>query len=264
MNHVNHVKQENIDRWSGFADIYVSSRPVPPQIITKSVLTYLAAPPQTVVDLGSGTGLSTAIWKDIAQNVIGIEPNDDMRNAAGSNAAENIVYQKGVANQTGLPADSADVVTISQAFHWMDIPSTLDEVFRILKPNGVLAIYDCDWPPSIDWVMEQEYYALQRKCDSFNFAQKTHAVRNDKHTYIEQLNAFGKFRFVKEIVCHSVEPCTPERMIGIALSQGAVQDALKAGAPVQEDIDAFCGVVNERCGENFDIVLSYRLRLAVK
>jgi len=261
---MSNVKQENIDRWSGFADIYANSRPVPPQIVTKSILMYLPSLPQSVVDLGSGTGLSAAIWKDTAQNVIGVEPNDDMRKVAERNAAGNITYQKGVSNQTGLPANSADVVTISQAFHWMDIPSTLDEVFRILKPGGVLAIYDCDWPPSIDWVVEQEYYALQRKCDRINFAQATHAVRNDKSAYVKQLNAFGKFRFVKEIVCHSVESCTPERMIGIALSQGAVQDALKAGAPVQGDIDAFCGVVNERCGASFDIILSYRLRLAVK
>jgi len=264
MSNVNHVKQENIDRWSGFADIYAGSRPVPPQILLKSILMYLEAPPQTVVDLGSGTGLSTAIWRDIARQIIGIEPNDDMRKVAENNTAGNISYQKGVSNQTGLPADSADVVTISQAFHWMDIPSTLDEVFRILKPGGVLAVYDCDWPPSIDWMVEQEYCALQRKSDRINLAQTTHAVRNEKSSYVQQLNAFGKFRFVKEVVCHSVEPCTPERMTGIALSQGAVQDALKAGAPVQGDIDAFCGVVNKRCGKQFDIVLSYRLRLAVK
>jgi SAM-dependent methyltransferase len=35
--------------------------------------------PKVVVDLGSGTGISTRIWYGIADLVIGVEPNDDMR-----------------------------------------------------------------------------------------------------------------------------------------------------------------------------------------
>jgi predicted O-methyltransferase YrrM len=38
--------------------------------------------PRLVVDLGSGTGLSTVLWGERAERVIGIEPNADMRNEA--------------------------------------------------------------------------------------------------------------------------------------------------------------------------------------
>jgi len=255
------VTQENIDRFSGYTDLYNASRPVPPEIIVKSILMYLAEAPQTVIDIGSGTGLSTMIWRDIATRVIGIEPNDDMRNAAeASVSAANITFQKGLSNQTGLPDGCADIVTISQAFHWMDIPSTLDEVWRILKPGGVFAVYDCDWPPSVDWVFEQAESALIRKCDAI----KPPAMKNDKDAHLRKISEYGKFRFVREVVCHSVEPCTPERMIGIALSQGSVQGALKVDPAIQKDVDAFCDVVKARCAEAFKIVFSYRLRLAVK
>ena len=252
------VTQENIDRFSGFADLYNASRPVPPELILKIILKYLPAPPHTVIDIGSGTGLSTMIWRDIAPQVIGIEPNDDMRNAAPS--VNNITYQKGYSNQTGLPDASADVVTISQAFHWMDIPSTLDEVWRILKPGGVFAVYDCDWPPCVDWVVEQAESDLVLKCDAINPPE----CKNNKGAYIRQFNEYGKFSFVREVVCHSVEPCTPERMMGIAVSQGCVQGALKLDPAVQKDVDAFCGVVRERCKDNFEIVFSYRVRLGIK
>jgi len=255
------ITQENIDRFSGFTDLYNASRPVPPEIIQACILKYLAAPPRTVVDIGSGTGLSTAIWRDIAARVIGIEPNDDMRKAAEASISEsNIVFQKGYSNQSGLPDASADVVTISQAFHWMDIPSTLEEVFRILKPGGVFAVYDCDWPPCVDWMVEHAQDVLIRKCN----AVMPPASKNDKDAHLRRMSEFGKFRFVREAVCHSVEPCTPERMIGIALSQGSVQGALKLDAAVQGDVDAFCGVVRERCPDNFEIVFSYRVRLGVK
>jgi len=142
----------------------------------------------------------------------------------------------------------------------MDIPSTLDEVWRILKPGGVLAAYDFDWVPCVDWVVEQAYSALRGRCN----AAKPPASYNDKSEHLRRLKEYGKFRYVKEVVCHSVEPCTPERMIGIALSQGGVQGALKMEPSLQRDIDAFCAVVRERCPADFEIVFSYRVRLAMK
>jgi len=257
---MNNVTQENIDRFSGFTDLYSANRPVPPQIITKIILMYLPAPPQMVVDIGSGTGLSTMIWKDIAPRVVGIEPNEDMRKTAQSNAAGNVEFREGYSNRTGLPDASADIVTISQAFHWMDIPSTLNEVYRILKPGGVLAVYDADWPPCVDWMVEKEYKVLNRKCN----AVKPPASYNYKSEHLRRLDEYGKFRYVKEALCHSIEPCTPERMIGIALSQGCVQGALKLDPSIQKEIDVYCDIVKERCPASFEIVYSYRLRLAIK
>ena len=257
---MNNVTQENIDRFSGFTDLYSASRPVPPEIITKIILKYLPAPPALVIDIGSGTGLSTMIWRDIAKSIIGIEPNDDMRKAAQQNAAGNVEFRKGYSNDTGLPDASADIVTISQAFHWMDIPSTLDEVWRILKPGGVLAVYDFDFVPVVNWVVEQAYSVLRGKCRAIRLP----ASYNDKSAHLRRLNEYGKFRYVREVVCHSTEPCTPERMIGFALSQGGVQGALKLDPAIQTDVDAFRDIVREQCPDEFEIVFSYRVRLAVK
>src|SRR5208282_1841224 len=40
-----------------------------------------------------------------------------------------------------VEASSADLVTTAQAFHWFDVPKTLKEYHRILKPNGGVAIW---------------------------------------------------------------------------------------------------------------------------
>ena len=69
---------------------------------------------------------------------------------------------------------------------------------------------------------------------------------------------------MREAVCHSAETCTPDRMIGIALSQGGIQDALRTEPSVKTDVDEFCDVVRERCPDKFDIVFSYRMRLVIK
>src|SRR3954468_18624988 len=70
----------NVERFMGFADVYDAYRPRPPLAVL-DILTQLAQAPQPalVVDLGSGTGLSTAIWAGRAAEVVGVEPSADMR-----------------------------------------------------------------------------------------------------------------------------------------------------------------------------------------
>ena len=89
----------------GFAATYDRYRPGPPEVLL-DMLPRLAGMerPRLVVDLGSGTGLSTRAWADRAEEVVGIEPNDAMRmEAEGATQAENVRYLGGSSYETGLP-----------------------------------------------------------------------------------------------------------------------------------------------------------------
>ena len=70
----------NIERFSGFADLYDKYRPAPPAALS-TILTQWAqvTRPHLVVDLGCGTGLSTRYWAGKAEQVIGVDPTSDMR-----------------------------------------------------------------------------------------------------------------------------------------------------------------------------------------
>ena len=46
------------------------------------------------------------------------------------------------AESTGLPKESVDVVYISDAFHEFPKERTLEELHRVLKPGGILAIWE--------------------------------------------------------------------------------------------------------------------------
>src|SRR5438093_627275 len=84
---------------SGFAARYHAYRPRPPEILL-DVLLQLAQiqHPSLVVDLGSGTGLSTCVWATRAQRVVGIEPLDEMRQIAdATNTVSHVRFQAGVA-----------------------------------------------------------------------------------------------------------------------------------------------------------------------
>src|SRR5512143_2988341 len=156
----------NIERFSGFADLYDKYRPVPPTILATVLRQLVQTPhPQLVVDLGSGTGLSTRYWADKAEQVIGIEPTLDMRRQAEAQTeANNVSYQDGYSHQTNLPAQCAQIVTCSQSLHWMEPQTTFREAARILVPGGVFAAYDYDWPPTTsNWEAEAAYAECMTK-----------------------------------------------------------------------------------------------------
>ena len=143
--------EQNADRFSGFADLYDAVRPTPPQELASVITRYAGGDgPALVVDLGCGTGLSTRWAAGWAQQVIGVEPSDDMRvRAAAVTELPNVRYVAGWSNSTDLADGSADIVLAVQALHWMEPASTFTEVARILRPGGVFAALDCDWPPSV-------------------------------------------------------------------------------------------------------------------
>ena len=158
----------NMDRFSGFADLYDANRPSPPRGLGPLLVSYANVPRPAVVDLGSGTGLSSRWAASWAGSVIGIEPNGDMRATAESRPTSGVTYRPGVSHRTGLGDGVADVVLAVQAMHWMEPEPTLAEVARILRPGGVFAIADADWPPVAGVVgAEQAWAALHRRIRVF-------------------------------------------------------------------------------------------------
>ena len=217
-------------QWSGQAERYDTSRPAAPPAVPPLLTQFAHAPrPALVVDLGCGTGLSTLLWADIACEVIGVEPNDDMRHAAERRlarerpAASNVRFVAATAQATGLPDECADIVTASQAFHWMEPTTTLAEIARILRRGGVFAAYDYDWPPLVTWETEALFHAFM---DRTFAAARAHGVEPatpgwEKAGHLERLRASGVFRWVKEVTLHNSEPCDADRYIGMALTNFA-------------------------------------------
>lgn len=204
---------ETSDVWTGKAVSYDRARPTPAPALL-DLLTQMIHLPRLalVVDLGSGTGLSTAIWGERAERVIGIDPNADMRQAAihkveGSPYAAHIAYQAGFAHQTGLPDECADIVTCAQSFHWMEPTSTLAEIARILRPGGLFAAYDYDTPPTIHWeldrVAQEMTGRLVELLQERGLAQTLKIWPKDKH--LERMRESGHFRFTREVSLHSIE-----------------------------------------------------------
>lgn len=253
-----------MERFSGFADLYDANRPSPPARLGPLLASYASAPRPAVVDLGSGTGLSSRWAATWAGSVTGIEPNDDMRSAAESRSARGVRYLAGLAERTGLPDDAADVVLAVQAMHWMEPDRTLAEVARLLRPGGVFAVVDADWPPVAGlaaaesaWAaMHRRIRALEARAargetgdalrrpvapDDAALADEDLAdphrnrampggVRSwSKGEHLDRLRASGHFAFVREVVFDEPADGGADRFVALMRSQGSYQGLRRLG-----------------------------------
>ena len=261
----------NVERFTGFADVYDRFRPHPPPVLRELLLQLAQTPePRLVVDLGSGTGLSTRFWALAATEVVGIEPSADMRNVAARQTTEpNVRYQEGYAHDTGLPDAVADIVTCSQSLHWMEPQATFVESARILRAGGVFAAYDCDWPPTTShWEADDAFMLLMARVHQLEGEHDSAArvQRWPKEQHLDRMQASGCFCFTKEILLHHIEMGNAERLVGMARSQGGFMGLLKRGLTgAQIGLDELRAVAEHRLGdEPKPWYFSYRVRIGIK
>jgi SAM-dependent methyltransferase len=140
------VSQHNpTGRFTGLADLYARHRPTYPAAASDLILSRSALKlGAIVIDVGCGTGISSRLFAERGLQIIGIEPNDEMRAKAEAEpppaGGPTPRYQSGRAEATGLPAECADLVLCAQAFHWFEPPAALAEFHRILRPGGWVAL----------------------------------------------------------------------------------------------------------------------------
>lgn len=266
--------KNNVDRFSGYQEGYDQHRPRAPQIMVELLTRYLERRPSLVVDLGSGTGLSSFIWKAYADRVIGVEPNDDMRSKAiGTKSiqpdVDHVTFMPGYSNQLELGDDTVDLITCSQSFHWMEPVSTLQEASRVLREGGIFAAYDCDWPPAAGWYVEEAYNQLIRRAHEIiaqHIAPDSRAEKRDKEKHLQVLRESGVFRFTKEIVFHNKEACDAARYVGLALSQSGVQTVLKLDSnALNDEIERLRSSAEAYFNRQpRETLFGYRMRLGIK
>jgi SAM-dependent methyltransferase len=130
-------------RFSSRVDDYVRYRPsYPSDIVTLLELHCGLTPKSVVADIGSGTGLLSELFLKFGCLVFCVEPNIQMRIAGehmlrGYGGFRSV---EGRAENTTLREGSIDLVVAGQAFHWFDPARTREEMRRILKPEGWVAL----------------------------------------------------------------------------------------------------------------------------
>ena len=174
------------------------------------------------------------------------------------------VVRDATAEHTGLSGGCADVVTASQAMHWFDPDRALPEIARLLRPGGVFAAYDCDWPPCIDWETDAAYTAAAQRIAELEIARGLSPPHAGKD-HLVRLRRSGLFRYATEIAVHSREQGDAERLVAVALSQGGAVALLADGATEDElGLTTLREVAARRLPRPRTWWWTYRIRLAVR
>ena len=221
----------------GFASAYHAHRPRPPEVLLDALVAYAGRRPTLVVDLGSGTGLSTVAWAARADRVIGVEPNERMREEAERQSEPtNVSFVAGYADSTGVDPRTADLVTCSQSFHWMDREATLAEAARILRPGGVFAAYDYDMPPLVHPEIDAAFTGHLRLRRRYRDEHEVEAgwTRRPKAEHLDVIRNCGLFTFAREFVVHDEAEAGVDEVVGLARSLGLVPELLALGVSEEQ------------------------------
>jgi SAM-dependent methyltransferase len=96
-------------------------------------------PGRTVADVGAGTGKLTRKLIATGATVVAVEPVPGMREVLAQ-AVPGTQVLDGTAEALPVADHSFDAITVAQAFHWFDVPRTLAEFHRVLRPGGRFAV----------------------------------------------------------------------------------------------------------------------------
>ena len=254
-------------RFTGLAARYDAARPMLPAAACRIVAQALGRPPRRVVDLGCGTGLSALPWLAAGARVTGVDLNAGMLRLARARGGARFTPRRAAAQQTGLPGGAFDVAICAQAFHWMDPEPTLREIHRLLRPGGVFAAIDYDWPPGCDARVEAAYRRLRRLAEAVEAASpQGPAPRRPKSGHLAAIEASGLFRGARELAFTAVEPGGAARLYRMACSQSGIRRALRLEPETMRPALQAYRALLDAClgGRALPLRFQYRMRLAEK
>jgi SAM-dependent methyltransferase len=130
-------------RFSDRVEDYIRYRPTYPEGVIGLLTDETSLTPSSVIaDVGSGTGISSELFLRNGNTVFGVEPNQEMRQAAERLLAEYPRFHStiGRAEDTSLADASVEYVVAGQAFHWFDPRTARQEFQRILAPSGWIVL----------------------------------------------------------------------------------------------------------------------------
>lgn len=146
------------DLFSVQAVDYARYRPSYPNSLLDTVLPFVTNR-QVAWDCATGNGQAALLLADHFIRVIATDISEKQLALAKKN--EKIDYIICAAEHTPIPANSVDLITVAQAYHWFNFSAFEAEVRRVGKPGSVIAIWAYNLPTTnnsfVNNILEQFY-----------------------------------------------------------------------------------------------------------
>lgn len=115
---------------------YHRARPDYPAELIKRVIG--ASPTRDLLDVGTGTGIAAALFRQAGCAVLGVEPDPRMASLARAAGLEVEIARFEEWDAAGR---TFGAVTAAQAWHWVDMAAGAAKAAGALVPGGLLAIF---------------------------------------------------------------------------------------------------------------------------
>ena len=127
-----------IDNFSKQADSYQKFRPSYPSELFE-FLSSLTSEHQLSWDCGTGNGQSANSLTNYYEKIFATDPSAQQIDNAKLH--KQITYKAETAENTSLENKTVDLITVAQAVHWFEFDNFYSEVKRVLKQNGIIAVW---------------------------------------------------------------------------------------------------------------------------
>lgn len=190
------------DFFSGKSSEYRKYRPDYPEELFE-FLASLSGGRQLAWDCATGSGQCAHGLTPFFTKIIATDgSSNQIQNAKSHHGIE---YKVMLAEHTDFPSESIDLITVGQALHWFDTDAFFNEANRVLKADGILAVWSynlLEVSANIDWVIRDfydneltPYWPPERKHVEANYStihfpfhnQQTHLFEMKKQWSLLQL-----------------------------------------------------------------------------
>jgi SAM-dependent methyltransferase len=212
-------QRDRADSFGAIADDYDRYRPGYPTALLDDLV---ALRPNSVLDVGCGTGKAARMLAARGLNVLGVEPDPRMA-AVGQRGGLRV--EVAAFEDWDARARQFDLITCAQAWHWVDPSRGAPKAAGLLNPGGALALFwnygsiDDETRALLDPVYER--YAPQLRSTVADDAR-----RDDLGPRVADLKAYGGFDLVSTRVYHSQRV---ERVADFVARMGTHSDHLLLG-----------------------------------
>ena len=206
------------DLFSKQSDLYARYRPTYPKELYEYILSFVKEK-NAVWDCATGNGQAAVVLADHFKKVIATDISAAQIEKA--TLKENIEYLVCPAESTPFEENTFDLITVAQAYHWINWKEFKKEVTRVSKPEAIIAI----------WVYFRNMPGDKKVDDAiFSFYENvTRPYWDEARKYVEEKYSTVEFDYdllpVKDF--ETTLNWEREDMIGYISSWSAIQKYIK-------------------------------------
>jgi len=148
------------DHFSSQSKGYAEFRPAYPEGLF-AYLAGLTPARQLAWDCATGTGQAAGSLAEHFERVIATDASE--RQISNAPPHDRIDYRVEPAEATDIGSGTLDLIVVAQALHWLDLGAFYGEARRVLKPEGVIAVWCYDLlriAPELDAIVGHLYRDL--------------------------------------------------------------------------------------------------------